>query len=242
MDIRSIRSAILELLDASPVNSVMVRGDIRESVAAGEVGLAFDTLCSWIYEDSLPISTSYHHKLATLADDLDMQHWIARLDELVREDSLNVGLLSLFRDELGSVRDIYVVDADLETWGRLLAALRESRWVCRLFHGQRSISLVSAATIFAGASPEADTYDLRITVGDAWIWCHFYSVNEVEFSFQAGQIASAFALEQLVEFMRWLSESLASDVKLTVEAPSGDAAPPLLLVERGSGELRAFPA
>lgn len=86
MDIRVAQAEILNLLDASPVKSASVLRDVRESVAAGEIGLAFDTLCSWIYEDSMPISRSYHRRLAALADDLGLQKWTVRLDELVRED------------------------------------------------------------------------------------------------------------------------------------------------------------
>ncbi|KAA9381612.1 hypothetical protein F5972_01925 [Microbispora cellulosiformans] len=151
-------------------------------------------------------------------------------------------LIPLFTDdELGSVRDIYVMDADLDAWERLLASLQGSRWDPQLFVRQRAVDFLSAATIFAGASPEADTYDLRVTVGDVWIWCHFYSTDEIEFSLQAGQITSVPALKHLVEFMRWLSDLLEKDVKLTLEAPTGNSAPPLLLVKRGSGELQSFP-
>lgn len=85
MDARAAQAEILCLLDDSPVTSTDIGKDIRQSVAAGEAALAFDTLCSWIYEDSLTISRTYHRRLAHLADELDMQKWIGRLEELVEE-------------------------------------------------------------------------------------------------------------------------------------------------------------
>lgn len=60
--------------------------DIRESVGAGEVGIAFDTLCSWIYEDELPISRPYYERLAALGSELDSEGILGRLAELVQED------------------------------------------------------------------------------------------------------------------------------------------------------------
>jgi hypothetical protein len=41
-------------------------------------------------------------------------------------------LISLFSDELGSVRDIYARDATIETWDRLLESIRDSPWAPEL--------------------------------------------------------------------------------------------------------------
>ncbi|MEU8192329.1 MafI family immunity protein [Microbispora amethystogenes] len=133
-----------------------MRGDGRESVAAAEVGLAFDALCPWIYEDSLSISRSYHRKLSALADDLDVQHWMTRLDELVREDSPDVGLLSLFIESW----------ALCETYTWSMPALRPGNAcsaLCTSPAGPAGSSLGSAASASyqrRRSSPEADTYDL----------------------------------------------------------------------------------
>lgn len=56
---------------------------IRELVEVGEIGLAFDTLCSWIYEDSLAISRSFYERLRALADDLEEQKAVEKLAELI---------------------------------------------------------------------------------------------------------------------------------------------------------------
>ena len=151
------------------------------------------------------------------------------------------GLIPLFSEEFGSVRDIYVADTDVQTWEKLLVALRESSWDPDLRLGAQSVALVPAAMILADVPPGADTYTLRVTVGELWLWCHFYSADEIEFSLQAGQVESARDLERLVAFMVWVSAVLAKDVKLTLEAPGGGNAPPLLLVRKESGGLQVFP-
>jgi len=77
------RIIISELLRDSPVTSEKVLGDVRELLAAGEEGIAFDLLCSWIYEDSLPISANYHERLAEIAEDMDAEAIVERLRELI---------------------------------------------------------------------------------------------------------------------------------------------------------------
>lgn len=87
MNQNSYRQIILDLLEDSPIEAPDVIRDIRESLAVGEEGLAFDTLCSWIYEDALPIDRSYHARLASIADDMESTGIVDRLRELIVDDS-----------------------------------------------------------------------------------------------------------------------------------------------------------
>lgn len=48
-----------------------------------EEALAFDTMCSWIYEDALPITRHYHARLVAMADEMDIPRSVQRLDELL---------------------------------------------------------------------------------------------------------------------------------------------------------------
>jgi hypothetical protein len=84
VDISQVQAEVLRLLGGSPITSDQVIADVRESVAAGEVALAFDTLCSWIYEDSLPISREYLDRLAVVANDVGLEKWVSRLEGLVK--------------------------------------------------------------------------------------------------------------------------------------------------------------
>ncbi|WJK42631.1 MafI family immunity protein [Solwaraspora sp. WMMA2056] len=83
MDFRQAQADILALLDDSPIVSSDVRGDVRELVQVGEIGLAFDTLCSWLFEDSLAISRSFYERLRVVANYLEELAALERLDELI---------------------------------------------------------------------------------------------------------------------------------------------------------------
>ncbi|MFJ7078204.1 MafI family immunity protein [Streptomyces sp. NPDC098781] len=75
---------IEELLEESPITAPSVAVDVRELLTAGEFALAFDTMCSWIYEDELSISEEYYERLVRLSGDLGSRDLIARMRELVR--------------------------------------------------------------------------------------------------------------------------------------------------------------
>lgn len=86
MYISHVKAEILRLLNESPIASDEVIQLVREFVHVGEEGLAFDTLCSWIYEDDLPISRSYHQRLVELAPEVGMEESLNGLDEQIRDD------------------------------------------------------------------------------------------------------------------------------------------------------------
>ena len=95
MESGQIQASLLTILENSPITSASVVQDVRESVQAGEVSLAFDTLCSWLYEDSLPISHSFYERLISMSDELEEPRAVEKLDELVigpvgSEDVINV--------------------------------------------------------------------------------------------------------------------------------------------------------
>ncbi|OZV81608.1 hypothetical protein CA850_10590 [Micromonospora echinospora] len=85
VDFRQAQADILALLNESPITSGDVRADVRELVQVGELGLAFDTLCSWIFEDSLAISRHFYERLKVLGDELEEKAAVNRLDELIVE-------------------------------------------------------------------------------------------------------------------------------------------------------------
>ncbi|MDT0416462.1 MafI family immunity protein [Streptomyces sp. BPPL-273] len=74
---------IEELLEESPITAPSVAVDVRDLLVAGEFALAFDTMCSWIYEDELSISEEYYGRLVRLSADLGSRDLIARMRELV---------------------------------------------------------------------------------------------------------------------------------------------------------------
>jgi hypothetical protein len=81
------QAAVIRLLEDSPIVSPQVIKDVRESVYAGEVELAFNTLREWIYEDALPITRKYYDRLAELAGGMQAEDVMASLDELVVDEA-----------------------------------------------------------------------------------------------------------------------------------------------------------
>ncbi|WP_370424386.1 MafI family immunity protein (plasmid) [Streptomyces sp. QH1-20] len=73
----------MALLEESPLTGEAVITDVRHLLSHGEETLAFDTMCSWIYEDALPITQQYHALLVAMADEMDIPRSVQRLDELL---------------------------------------------------------------------------------------------------------------------------------------------------------------
>jgi len=74
---------VVALLEESPLTAEAVITDVRHLLSHGEEALAFDTMCSWIYEDDLPITRQYHARLVAMADEMDTPRSVQRLDELL---------------------------------------------------------------------------------------------------------------------------------------------------------------
>ncbi|WP_422129321.1 MafI family immunity protein [Streptomyces misionensis] len=79
----SYRARVTELLQDSPLTSEAVVTDVRHLLSHGEEALAFDTMCSWIYEDALPVTRQYLARLVALADEMGTPRSVQRLDELL---------------------------------------------------------------------------------------------------------------------------------------------------------------
>jgi hypothetical protein len=80
-----VRALVSQLLEESPLTSEGVIADVRHLMSVGEDELAFDTMCSWIYDDSLPMASAYDERLVSAAQELGAPKSTDRLDELVEE-------------------------------------------------------------------------------------------------------------------------------------------------------------
>lgn len=77
------RTTIISLVHDSPIVATDIVRDILETVQAGEYEIAFDTLCSWIYEDELSISREYYDRLVRFSAEVGCEEQASRLQELV---------------------------------------------------------------------------------------------------------------------------------------------------------------
>lgn len=74
MDWRRYRSESRCLLLDSPLTDLRVVGDVEDFLVAGEYALALDTLCSWMYEDALPVGPSHHGRLVAMAGEVGREY------------------------------------------------------------------------------------------------------------------------------------------------------------------------
>lgn len=79
------RQLVHNLLRDSPILSETVIEDVQLLLAQCEVQHAFDTLCSWIFEDEHAISRQYYDRLVEASVLLEITSAVERLDELIRD-------------------------------------------------------------------------------------------------------------------------------------------------------------
>jgi hypothetical protein len=117
-----VKGLVLDLLADSPLIRESVIEDVQMLVRVGEEEIAFDTMCSWLFEDDLAITHEYHDRLIAAAQELHTSEAIRRLDELVRtSDSFEH---ELTRHDWPAL-DSFGQAADLPGALRALAAARD---------------------------------------------------------------------------------------------------------------------
>lgn len=132
----------------------------------------------------------------------------------------------------GSLRDVCVLDADIEDWHMMLRALGESCWNHSLDTGSADpINGRSAEAIFSYLnSTEDSSVRLNIIVSSIHFTCHFFDISEIEFSFDPSEIGNDIDFMALRDFMKWLARVCDKRVILTMETTDHRSIPPLIEV------------
>lgn len=116
----------------------------------------------------------------------------------------------------GSLRDIYVLNTDLDHWQKLLDALHSSPFRVRYFHGGvESQTPVDAAKLF----PEPGFCDrlLRIDLLGPVFQSHFFTKKEIEFDLEPNEVNSQSDLDEVFQFMDLIARATGREVILTPE-------------------------
>jgi hypothetical protein len=82
---QQLRILISQLLVESPLTSDDVVADVNHLMSVGEEELAFDTMCSWIYEESLSITSDYYRRLVAAGQELGTPKSTDKLEELIQD-------------------------------------------------------------------------------------------------------------------------------------------------------------
>lgn len=83
LDFALVEKELRSLVDESPIADQRTLTLIRESAAAGEAGIAFDTLCSWIVDGDLPVTPEYYVRLRDLSEVLGAEDLVRLMSSLV---------------------------------------------------------------------------------------------------------------------------------------------------------------
>ena len=132
----------------------------------------------------------------------------------------------------GAMRDVCILDAEIQDWQRVLSSLPSLEWVVSF-----STTLAEEpANIFENARALFDAlgYDreasatLAIQVGGTWFTCYFFEVEEIEFTFDTGDVFDEISFVLLESFMIWLGEACGKRVIMTMEGTDHRSMPALL--------------
>jgi hypothetical protein len=125
------------------------------------------------------------------------------------------------RDELqpdGSLRDIYVHNADEHLWQRFLAALARAPYRCVFRHGERPMPEPLSQFREAAKLRETDPVLLQIELlPTLTLNCHFFTYEEIELDVTPSELQSADAVGMLIDFLKWLARVVERPVLLTHE-------------------------
>ena len=133
----------------------------------------------------------------------------------------------------GSWRDLYVLDASLDAWQRLLDFLKSGPY--GLTFRRETVEPLPARASSAFGGPDDVRPLLHVDLGSVTLNCHFFAEDEVEFDLDPREVQSGAEAESVFEFMRGVGRALGKPVRLTPESMSD-----LTLIEYdpASDELR----
>jgi hypothetical protein len=137
----------------------------------------------------------------------------------------------------GSLRDLYILDAGIRDWQKLIDRLRSSKYrlryevddeVCQLPRSVGDLFLIRAECCPL----------LSIEVDGIRFNCHFFAEEQIEFDLDPREIDGEAKLQTLFRFMQFLGDSTSKRVVMTPENGAGITIFELL---PGADEIRYTP-
>jgi hypothetical protein len=132
----------------------------------------------------------------------------------------------------GALRDIVVLDANIEDWQRLLSSLASSEWEVSLTADlpvESQEALLDAQRLFVElAFDDNASASLAIRVDDILFRCYFFQPDEIEFTFNPIEVPDETSFEAVVRFMTWLGDLCGKRVIMTMETLHHATIPALL--------------
>ncbi|WP_075617936.1 hypothetical protein [Paenisporosarcina indica] len=133
----------------------------------------------------------------------------------------------------GSLRDIYVLDVDINDWQKFLDWILISHWGIAFYKdGQVKVYEETDAAHFFNEKKN-HTIQMSIDIKGILINCHFFSEDELEFDIQPKEVGSTTEAIEVFQFMKKLSKILG---KVSILTEENSPEYPLVTV-KSDGEL-----
>ena len=133
----------------------------------------------------------------------------------------------------GSWRDLYVLDASLDDWQRLLDYLRASNHGLTFKRETEEPLPDRASDAFVGADDVRPL--LQVDIGGVVLNCHFFTEDEIELDLDPREVETDASAASVFGFMRGIGRAVGKPVLLTPESMSGL---PLITYDPATDELR----
>ena len=119
----------------------------------------------------------------------------------------------------GSLRDIYVLDTDIQDWQKALDFLRAAYNPIYKIDDEDAPPFSDVVKVFKNRNEHSHL--LVIQVEDVSIHCHFFLTRLIEFDIDPREVNNESKEEGILTFMWGLAETLAKEVILTIENMEG---------------------
>ncbi|MEV7213442.1 hypothetical protein AB0O31_10185 [Kitasatospora cineracea] len=111
----------------------------------------------------------------------------------------------------GALRDLCILDANVEDWQRIISSLSSSEWEVSFtmtLSAEPPGVLNDARELFETLAIDGeDSATLAILVDDIWFTCYFFDMGEVEFTFDPEDVSDETSFRSVERFMRWLGDT-----------------------------------
>ncbi|MGQ4438719.1 hypothetical protein ACN6LI_007565 [Streptomyces violaceoruber] len=133
----------------------------------------------------------------------------------------------------GALRDVCVLDADVEDWERVVRDLVASGWVVEFSttHPRGEELLRSGAReLFAALErSREDSVTLAVRIDDIWFTSYFFDPSEIEFTFDPRDVVDESGFAVVEKFMKRIGNASGKRVVMTMESSTDHVGLPALL-------------
>lgn len=137
----------------------------------------------------------------------------------------------------GTLRDLYILSADVRTWQQVVEFLRASEYACRFQLDDEELPLPADVAALFRMRPEVYAL-LSVNMDGIAINCHFFTEGEVEFDLDPRENDGDKKLQELLGFMRGIGQATGRAVRL---APENCACVPVFEYSPESDQVRYSP-